>query len=149
MRPILGTFLGIVKPEMGRAGRTDSDYHVSIMGNGLRTARIKARMSLDQAANALGLSKGGYTKIERGERGLSAELIRRACELFGVSAEEILGDSGGAVLGQEIDPTKLADLITLARERLGILPADEAKVLVRALISASRKLPGPGQGSSN
>ena len=101
-------------------------------------------MSLEQAANALGLSKGGYTKIERGERGLSAELIRRACELFGVPADELLGNSGGVSLGQEIDPTKLAELISLARERLGVLPQDEAKALILALISASRRPPVPG-----
>ena len=40
-----------------------------------------------------------------------------------------------------IDAEKLARLVTEARERLGDLPADEARNLVAALISASRTRP--------
>ena len=147
--PILGKVLRIVKYEMGRAGRPDSDYHVSEMGNGLRTARIKARMSLDEAAQALGVSKSGYTKKERNERRLTSDFIRRACEAFGVSAEEIIGEAGGVALNEQIDPNKLALLITLARERLGALPETEAKNLILALISASRRPPDPDEGPPN
>ena len=101
-------------------------------------------MTPDEAATALGLSRSGYIKKERSERGLKDDFIRRACELFGVSPEEIMGGAGGTTFTQDIDPSKLADLIALARERLGSLPAEEARALILALISASRRPPNRG-----
>jgi transcriptional regulator with XRE-family HTH domain len=95
-------------------------------------------MTLQEAADALGLSLSGYGKKERGQRGLKNDFIRRACEVFGISAEEVIGDSAGVAFTQDIDPSKLTDLIALSRERLASLPEDEAKKLIRALISASR-----------
>ena len=118
------------------------------MGNGLRDIRLKSGMSLEEAANALGLSKSGYRKKERSERGLSHDFIRRACELFGVSPEEIIGEIGGVPFTQEIDPIKLEELVALARARLGALPLDEAKALIRSLISASRT-PQSSRGDRN
>ena len=145
----MGPFAPFVKPELNTAAPADSNYHVSEMGNGLRAARIKARMNIEQAATALGISRSGYVKIERSERRLTAELIRRACELFGVSAEELIGEAGGVALNEQIDPNKLASLITLARERLGSLPEIEAKNLILALISASRRPPDPSEDPRN
>ena len=98
-------------------------------------------MSLDEAAAALGLSKSGYVKIERGERRLTADLLRRACELFGVSPEGLIGEGGGVALNEQIDPAKLMRMIIEARERLGVIPEIEAKNLILALISASRRPP--------
>ena len=72
-----------------------------------------------------------------GERGMDPDFIRRLCEILGVSAEDVI-DGGGEVI-LYIDPIKLTELVVLSRERLGNLPEDEAGVLVRALILASRK----------
>jgi transcriptional regulator with XRE-family HTH domain len=116
------------------------------MGNGLRASRVKARMTMQQAADALGLTLSGYGKKERGSRGLKADFIRRACEVFGVKPEAILRETPGVSFTQDIDPNKLATLIILARERLGSLPEAEAKQLILALISASRRSLGPGGG---
>jgi hypothetical protein len=66
----------------------------------------------------LGLSKSGYIKKESNARGMKDDFIRRACEVFGVSAEEIIGEAGGLPFTQAIDPNKLVQLIRLARERL-------------------------------
>ena len=68
---------------------------------------------------------------------MDPDFIRRVCEIFGVSAEEVIGGGGEAI--QDIDPVKLTELVVLSRERLGNLLEDEARVLVRALILASRK----------
>ena len=133
---------------MGQVTRSLSRYVEICMGNGLRDTRIKAGMSLQDAASALGLSKSGYRKKERSERGLSHDFIRRACDLFGVSPEEISGEIGGIPFTQEIDPIKLEELVALARSRLGALPLEEAKELIRSLISASRT-PRPGRQDRN
>jgi len=55
-----------------------------------------------------------------------------------VSAEEVTGGIGEVT--EDIDPVKLTELLVLSRERLGNLPVDEARDLIQALISASRKL---------
>lgn len=141
-RPIMGLDFQIVKPQLGPADPKDSQYADVNMRNGLRSVRIKAGMTIEQAGNALGMSRSGYVKIERGVRRMSDDLIRRACEVFGVSAEEIISGLAGGI-SQEIDPNKLADFVTQARERLGSLPALEAKNLILALISASRRPADP------
>lgn len=117
------------------------------MRNGLRGAREKRRLTQQQAADALGLTKSGYVKKEHGERGLDADFIRRACEVFGVNPDEIilelssLPDQISAPLG-EIDPEKLSSFVAQAKDRLASLTEIEAKNLVLALISAARTPPG-------
>jgi hypothetical protein len=68
---------------------------------------------------------------------MDPDFIRRVCEIFGVSAEEVTGGIGEVT--EDIDPVKLTELLVLSRERLGNLPVDEARDLIRALILASRK----------
>jgi hypothetical protein len=68
---------------------------------------------------------------------MDPDFIRRLCEILGVSAEDVISGGGEVIL--DIDPIKLTELVVLSRERLGNLPEDEAGVLVRALILASRK----------
>jgi transcriptional regulator with XRE-family HTH domain len=127
---------------MGVASQSDIVYGNDPMGNGLRTARTRAKMTLQQAADALGLSLSGYGKKERGARGLKGDFIRRACEVFGVEPEAIIRETKSLSFTQDIDPGKLAQLVILARERLASLPEAEAKQLILALISASRRQPG-------
>jgi transcriptional regulator with XRE-family HTH domain len=138
----------VVKPQLtqewGGTVTTMSGMLESVMGNGLKGARIKSGMTQEQAAAALGLSTGGYIKKEQGSRKLNEEFIRKACAVFGVKPEEILleinlpqaqsfGPQG------EIDPEKLSSFVAQAKDRLSSLSELEAKNLVLALISASRK----------
>lgn len=68
---------------------------------------------------------------------MDPDFIRRVCEIFGVSGENVIGGIGEVT--EEIDPIKLTELVILSRERLGNLAEDEARELIRVLISASRK----------
>jgi transcriptional regulator with XRE-family HTH domain len=56
----------------------------------LRRLRLAREWTMEQAALAIGISLGGYRKIERGERGLSQRMLAAASRAFGVSATEIL-----------------------------------------------------------
>jgi hypothetical protein len=69
---------------------------------------------------------------------MDPDFVRRVCEIFGVSADDVIGGIGQ--VPEDIDPFKLTELVMLARERLGNLPENEAQELIRVLISASRKL---------
>src|SRR6185503_9932591 len=95
---------GTVQPASGMLKGT--------MANGLKNARLKRGMTQVEAAAALGLSDGGYIKKEQGNRKLSDEFIRKACEVFGVRPDEIISEISlmhssdqGSLL--PIDPEKL------------------------------------------
>ena len=49
---------------------------------------------------------------------MDPDFIRRLCEIFGVSAEDVIGGGGEAIL--DIDPIKLTELVVRSREQLGI-----------------------------
>lgn len=61
------------------------------MGNGLKQLRQTRGWTHEQAAEAMGISRGQLIKLERGERRLTAEYIRLAAEAFGASELEVLG----------------------------------------------------------
>ena len=54
-------------------------------------------MNQQQAADALGYSKSGYLKIERSERRLSADFIRRAAVVFSVREADVIEDTAISV----------------------------------------------------
>jgi len=63
------------------------------MGNNLKKLRKACRMTQDSAADAMGVSKGQYIKLERGERRLTLDYITRAGTAFGVPASEVIQDN--------------------------------------------------------
>lgn len=63
------------------------------MGNNLKDLRNERGWTLDQAADALGLSRGGYIKLERGERQLKLPLIEAAARVYGVPPEAVYSDA--------------------------------------------------------
>lgn len=109
------------------------------MGNSASAARIKARMTLDEGRDSSRPIEKRRHQKERSERALKDDFIRRACGLFGVSAEEIIGEAGASQSTSRLTRISLASLPILARERLGALPEIEAKRMILELISASRR----------
>lgn len=60
------------------------------MGNALKSLREVRGWTHEEAAQAMGVSRGGYIKLERGERRLTTETIKRAASAFGVSQSTII-----------------------------------------------------------
>jgi transcriptional regulator with XRE-family HTH domain len=125
------------------------------MGNGLKALRQRAHMTQQQAADAFGLTQGGYVKIERGSRRLTQAYIEKACEVFGADVRDVLtgmerGESPASAALSEttagarpsrINPARLARLLRAAQDKLDSLPQDEARVLIEAIVEAARKPP--------
>jgi len=65
----------------------------------LRELRTKRGWTLARAAAEFGMSKGGYVKLERGERRMNADYIHRAAEVFGVPAGALVEDASVPVIG--------------------------------------------------
>lgn len=59
--------------------------------NRIKELRLERRLSGPKLADMLGISTQYLYDLERGERRLNDELIRKLVEIFGVSADEILG----------------------------------------------------------
>lgn len=62
------------------------------MGNNLRALRESRGWTQDQAADAFGLSKSGYLKLERGERQLALPRIEQAAQVYGVEPSEVFSE---------------------------------------------------------
>lgn len=60
------------------------------MGNNLRALRIARKWTHDKAASAMGLSRGQFIKLERGERKLTERTIAQAAKGFAVSPLEVI-----------------------------------------------------------
>lgn len=79
--------------------------------NNLKRLREAAGMTQEAAAEAFGLSKGGYIKIEDGDRGLKSDRIAKAAAIFGVSPGDILAPG----TEQLLDDIEIAQAATAAR----------------------------------
>lgn len=60
------------------------------MGTSLRQLRLERGWTHDEAAKRMGVSRGQFIKLERGERGLTARTIALAAKAFEVPQSEIL-----------------------------------------------------------
>ncbi len=65
---------------------------MSMTGERLKEARNRLHLSQQYVADTLGLSRTIVTQIELGNRGVEAEEIKKFCQLYGVSADYLLGN---------------------------------------------------------
>lgn len=84
------------------------------MGNKLKALREQRGWTLDDAAEAMGVSRGGYIKLERGERKLSERTIGLAVRAFGVSPSDLI--DGGENGEDEAPRIPRSQLITPVRD---------------------------------
>lgn len=80
--------------------------------NGLAALRNSRGWTQDDVADKIGMSLGGYRKLEYGERSLKAAQIAMFAKLFGATETEVIHDDGEddrpqprrVPVGQEFDP---------------------------------------------
>ena len=65
--------------------------------NNIKRLQSERGWTIDQAAEAVGISRGGYLKIQRGENRLTTTTIEQAARAFGVSRGEIVADDAAKV----------------------------------------------------
>lgn len=105
------------------------------MGNSLKSLREQQRWTQEEAAEKFGMSRSGYVKLERGERGLKDDMIAKAARIYGVPNSEILGD------------TELGDRDIPVMGRIGAggdIDPDFEQVPPEGLYSVSVPFPLPG-----
>lgn len=82
------------------------------MGNKLKDLRLSCDMTHEAAADAMGVSRSQFIKLERGERRLTSDYIERAAKAFGVRPADVIDESatdgvplmGFIGAGAEIEP---------------------------------------------
>jgi transcriptional regulator with XRE-family HTH domain len=110
------------------------------VGAQLRAARLAARMSMAEVAQASGLTKGFLSKLERDLTSVSVASLMRLCEALGISVGSLFQAAKGEVVRKgEYPPINFGG--TRVREYL-LTPAGERRV--QALLSDIE--PGGGSG---
>lgn len=87
------------------------------MNNRLKKLRTAARLTQDEAAAAMGVSRGQYIKLERGERRLTSDYIAMAAKAFHVPQSAV------------IDEMDAGDSIDRKRKQLRLLSPDLADTI--------------------
>ena len=64
--------------------------NIELIGNNLRILRENAGFNQQSIATFLGVDQSFISKIEKGERAVSAEMLEKLATLFGVNASSIL-----------------------------------------------------------
>ena len=62
---------------------------LNIIGENIRTLRDNAGFTQGNLAHFMGVDQSLISKIEKGERGLSADMLEKLSALFGVTVEQI------------------------------------------------------------
>jgi transcriptional regulator with XRE-family HTH domain len=65
---------------------------IPVMGNNLKKLRADKNWTQDKAAEELGVSRGQYIKLERGERRLTDHYIHEAARAFEVPEVQVIGE---------------------------------------------------------
>lgn len=69
------------------------------MGNRLKQLREERNWTHEKAAEAMGVSRSHFIKLERGERKLSEHTIRLACQAFGIDEQDLFTRRGIPLVG--------------------------------------------------
>jgi repressor LexA len=97
-------------PQDGERRGTGLRAIVPNMGNNLKKLRELKGWTHDEAAESMGISRGGFIKLERGERKLSESTIKQAADAFEVTREVVLAEQtpirvmGRVGAGASIEP---------------------------------------------
>ena len=81
----------------------------------LKAARKALRYSQDEVGKIMGLNRTAIVEIEAGKRKVSTEELKKFCELFGLTADELL-------YGKEV-----SDMDLLLLRRFATLDEDDQK----------------------
>ena len=61
-----------------------------LIGSRIKSLQKENKMSQEELANKLGISRSYFSKIENGQRDLSIEIMQKLCKVFNMSMDEFL-----------------------------------------------------------
>lgn len=122
-----------------------------LMNNNLKNLREKAGLTQLEAAEAMGMSKSGYVKLERADRGLKQDHLRRAAIAFGCEPGEIIaGESALSPLNAVEMSERTLTLVETFLQQVGHSESDLAAMRkVIRLVSRTPAADLPFEGSDD
>lgn len=103
------------------------------LGSKLTTLRLKKGTSLQEVADAAGISKAHYWELEKGRsKNPSADLVKRLANIYGVDVEFLLGTEKATV--SEIELAQL-----FYRDLKSLTPEDRELILANVKMLKDRK----------
>lgn len=95
--------------------------NIELIGNNLRILRENAGFNQQSIATFLGVDQSFISKIEKGERAVSAEMLEKLATLFGVNASSVLQKEtvsktlSCAFRGSELGPVEMEAICSVNR----------------------------------
>ena len=90
----------------------------AIVGKLLENLRKDQNLRQQELAGLLGLTQSAWSRIERGQTGLSMDLLVRVCDVLGTSPHLLLGDADKARAGLLAQGIKVHPHIIARPERM-------------------------------
>lgn len=112
-----------------------------LMGNALRELRLERGWTHDEAADAMGLSRGQFIKLERGERGLTERTIGLAAKAFSVPPSRVIGEA------QSADTPIEAPAADRVAPQSNVAVPDHSDPVDTSIFKGPRNVPVYGTGS--
>jgi transcriptional regulator with XRE-family HTH domain len=95
------------------------------MGNRLKELRGSAGWTHEKAADAMGVSRGQFIKLERGERRLTSDYIALAAKAFGVAEADIIAEPKSVPLVGYVGAGSMAHIYSDGQGPFDEVPAPE------------------------
>lgn len=105
------------------------------MTSQLRTLRLRSKLSQDALAKRMGTTRSQYVKLERGERKLTEEWIRRAATALGVPPGALL-DRGTVPLIGSVGARGEVEVLEMSRVGAVEAPPESSPSMVAITVTA-------------
>ena len=86
----------------------------TLLGEALRTTRLRQERTLREVSSAAQVSLGYLSEVERGQKEASSELLASICRALGVRLSDVLREVSETLAVIEPEPVPVPDRVTVA-----------------------------------
>ncbi len=105
----------------------------TLIGEALRTTRLRQQRTLREVSGAAQVSLGYLSEVERGQKEASSELLASICRALGVRLSDVLRDVSETLSVLEPEPVPVPDTLPVGMPSLEPVGADAPVAQVRSI----------------
>lgn len=83
----------------------------------LKLLRTEEGLTQNEIAEKLGITQQTYSKYEKGTSNMDSETLKKVCNLYGVTADYVLGISASAVANDHLEELVKRVITTLKEDK--------------------------------
>ena len=110
----------------------------TLLGEALRTTRLRQERTLREVSSAAQVSLGYLSEVERGQKEASSELLASICRALGVRLSDVLRDVSESLSVIEPEPVPVPDTLPAGMPTLEPVGADAPSASLRSSVHAVR-----------